>query len=117
MNWIPLIISLVGGTGAGAAVGKFLKDKGLGPTASMIVGAIGGASSGALLQALGLGGAAPAGGSGTDLTSMLGGLIGGGAGHLSHVQMAGRAVRSARAAWHDTGRKRARRHAAEIPKR
>ena len=80
MNWIPLIISLVGGAGGGAAVGKVLKEKGLAPVASMIVGAIGGASSGALLQALGLGDAATAGGSGTDLTSMIGGLLGGGAG-------------------------------------
>ena len=80
MNWIPLLISLVGGAGGGAAVGKFLKDKGLAPAASMIVGAIGGAASGALLQALGLDGAAPAGGSGSDMTAMIAGLLGGGAG-------------------------------------
>jgi hypothetical protein len=81
MNWIPLILSLVGGAGGGAAVGKFLKEKGLGPAANMIVGALGGAGSGALLQTLGLGGdAASAGGSGTDMMSMVTGLIGGGAG-------------------------------------
>ena len=81
MNWLPLIISLVGGAGGGAAVGKFLKEKGLAPVASMIIGAIGGAGSGALLQALGLGGAAaPSGGSGTDMMSMIMALIGGGAG-------------------------------------
>ena len=80
MNWIPLIISLVGGAGGGTAVGKLLKEKGLAPAASAIVGAIGGAAGGALLQALGLGDAGSSGGSGTDMTSMIGGLLGGGAG-------------------------------------
>lgn len=73
-TWLPIIIQLVAGAIGGNLAGG--RGKGLGGTGNTIAGAAGGVGLAQLLQVLGLG----AGGSSTDLVSLLTSIVGGGAG-------------------------------------
>jgi uncharacterized membrane protein YeaQ/YmgE (transglycosylase-associated protein family) len=79
MNIINLIISLISGAVGGNAAGAAMKDKSLGVAGNSLAGILGGGVGGAILQALGIGGAAATSGS-TDLTSILGSIASGGVG-------------------------------------
>lgn len=73
-TWLPIIIQLVAGAVGGNLAGG--RGKGLGGTGNTVAGAAGGVGLAQLLQVLGLG----AGGSTTDLMSLLTSIVGGGAG-------------------------------------
>ncbi len=73
-TWLPIIIQLVAGAIGGNLAGG--RNKGLGAAGNSIAGAAGGVGLAQLLQVLGLG----AGGTSTDLMSLLTSVVGGGAG-------------------------------------
>jgi hypothetical protein len=78
MNIINLIISLVSGAVGGNAAGAAMKDKSLGVAGNSLAGILGGGVGGAILQALGLGGAAAGGG--MDLQAIIASIASGGVG-------------------------------------
>ena len=78
MNIINLIISLVSGAVGGNAAGAAMKEKSLGVAGNSLAGILGGGIGGAILQALGIGGAAASGG--MDLSSIIGSIASGGVG-------------------------------------
>ena len=82
MNFLPLLLQLIGGAIGGNAAGSLAKDASLGTAGNTIAGALGGGVGmqilGALFPALaGIGGAAATGGS-MDIGAILGSLAGGG---------------------------------------
>jgi hypothetical protein len=76
---INLIIQIVAGIAGGHGAGKATPSFDVGPLGNTIVGAIGGAGGGQLLQLL-MPALAGAAGGGLDLGSIVGQLVGGGAG-------------------------------------
>lgn len=74
---LPLIIQLVSGAAGGNAAGKMLKDASLGTVGNSIAGILGGGLGGQIMAMLGMdfGGA-----EGTDLSSILASVAGGGVG-------------------------------------
>ena len=83
---INLIIQLVAGIIGGNGVGAYLKECSLGGTYNAIAGAIGGVGLGQMLQAIF---PALAGAGGVDVASIIGQLIGGGAGGAILTVLAG----------------------------
>ena len=89
---VNLIIQLIAGAAGGNAAGAALKNLNLGTLGNTIAGAIGGVGGGQLLQALipvMEGAGATAGGGGMDIGSIIGHLIGGGAGGAILTVIAG----------------------------
>jgi hypothetical protein len=76
---VNLVIELVAGALGGNAVGKTRTDMNLGPIGNTIAGAVGGVGVGQILQAV-FPAVAGAAGGGLDLGSIVGQLLGGGAG-------------------------------------
>src|SRR5262245_14757019 len=79
MDLTSLIIQVVSGIAGGNAAGKGMQNYDLGPIGNSIVGAIGGAGGGQLLQVL-MPALAGAAGGGLDLGSIVTQVVGGGAG-------------------------------------
>ena len=86
MSIVYLIIQLVAGIIGGNGVGTYLKDYSLGSTGNAIAGALGGVGLGQVLQAIF---PALAGTGGADLGSIIGQLIGSGAGGAILTVVAG----------------------------
>ena len=77
MNYIPLLLQLIGGAVGGNAAGAVAKNSSLGGVGNTIAGALGGGVGMQILgPLLGLGGAAAGGG--LDIGTILSGLLGGG---------------------------------------
>jgi hypothetical protein len=86
---VNLIIQLISGVVGGNAAGAALKDYNLGNLGNTIAGAIGGIGGGQLLQALIPAIASAAAGGGIDIGSVLGQIVGGGAGGAMLTVIAG----------------------------
>jgi hypothetical protein len=86
---VNLIIQLISGVVGGNAAGAALKDYNLGNLGNTIAGAIGGIGGGQLLQALIPAIASAAAGGGIDIGSVLGQIVGGGAGGAILTVIAG----------------------------
>lgn len=78
MDIVTLIIQLISGAVGGNVAGALLKKLSLGTTGNSIVGILGGGLGGQLLNMLGVGGGAAAGG--LDIGSIVSNVAGGGVG-------------------------------------
>jgi uncharacterized membrane protein YeaQ/YmgE (transglycosylase-associated protein family) len=78
MDIVSLIIQLISGAVGGNVAGALLKKLSLGTTGNSIVGILGGGLGGQLLNMLGVGGGAAAGG--LDIGSIVSNVAGGGVG-------------------------------------
>ena len=85
---VNLIIQLIAGIAGGHGAGNALKDYNLGPLGNTIAGAIGGVGGGQLLQVL-MPALAGAAGGNLDVGSIVGQLVGGGAGGAILTVVAG----------------------------